>query len=145
MIKPTQCRFFQESVDYIQHFISPGQLHVESKCQDAIREALQLGNISELRSFLGLCKVYPRFDPNFERIAAPLNKKLMKGEPQTFRKLTNDESVAYMTFQDSMLSPQVLVLPKSSGKYVEIDVCDLKVGCVLMQEEEDEVFPPIGY
>lgn len=35
-------------------------------------------NITELRSFLGLCKVYRQFVPNFARVAAPFTARLRK-------------------------------------------------------------------
>jgi hypothetical protein len=50
-----QCKFFQESVDYLGHVIRPGKLAVAEKNTKALKTARPPTTQSELRSFLGLC------------------------------------------------------------------------------------------
>lgn len=145
-LKFPKCQFFQDTCDYLGHTITPGKLQVASKCQDAIRKAFPPRTVKELQSFLGLCNVYRRFVPNFARIAAPLTKKLRKGEPQNFGDLDKAESEAYERLRDSMISPPVLALPRAGYSYtLDTDACDYQVGCVLLQEQPDKTLRPVGY
>lgn len=72
--------------------------------------------------------------PNFYRIAAPLNKKLLKDPPFTFGDLTETEVQAMRTLQEKLISPPFLTLLKRTGKYiVDTDGCEKQVGCVLLE------------
>ena len=145
-LKLKKCHFFQKSCDYLGHKIGPGKLEVAQKCRDAIRKAIPPKNVSELRSFLGLCNVYRRFVEAFARKAAPLTKKLQKDQPFDFGELTLEETEAYEQLRDSMISPPVLALPKAGKTYVlDTDACNYQLGCVLMQEQDDGSHRPIGY
>lgn len=63
-------------MDYLRQVTSTSTLHVASKCQDSIPEAIPR-NVLELLLFLRFRNVYRRFVPNI----AQLKKKLKKGEP----------------------------------------------------------------
>jgi hypothetical protein len=80
-LKLQKCRFFAETVNYLGHVIRPGRLGVAEKNTEALKVAPLPRTQTELRSFLGLCKVYRRFVPRFSAIAAPLNALLCKGMP----------------------------------------------------------------
>ena len=138
--------FFQSSVDYLGHVVRPGKLQVASKTVDAVQKMHRPTNLTELRSFLGLCNVYRRFVPNFSRIASPLTAKLEKGKDATFPTLTEEEENAFLTLKKKLASPPELALPQSGRTYiVDTDACDKQVGCVLLQEDENDVLHPIGY
>ena len=61
--------------------------------------------------------MYRLFVPNFARIAAPLTKKLRKGEPQNFGDLDKAETEAYERLRHSMISPPVLALARAGHAY----------------------------
>ena len=90
-LKISKCAFFDEEVEYLGHVVKPGRLEMQSRNTDAIRRARPPTNITELRSFLGMCNVYRRFVPNFARVAAPLTRLTGKGMPQEFETLTDEE------------------------------------------------------
>ena len=145
-IKLRKCFFFTDNIDYLGHVIRPGTLEIAPKATEAIKNLKPPKNVTELRSFLGLCNVFRRFVPNFSRIAAPLNKKLKKGEPQHFDHLTDEELSAMKDLQDKLITPPVLALPRPNGRItIDTDACAYQVGCVLLQEQEDQTVKPIGY
>ena len=146
-LKLKKCEFFRPSVSYLGHTVRPGKLEVASKTCNAVRQAKPPQTQTELRSFLGLCNVYRRFVPNFARIAAPLNKKLMKDQPTNFETLSAEEYDAFQTLKRRLIEPPILALPKGSKPYrLETDACDHQVGCVLTQEQDDpKDYRPIGY
>jgi Reverse transcriptase (RNA-dependent DNA polymerase) len=86
-LKLATCHFFKDTVDYLGHVIRPGRLGVHEKNTDALKGATLPRTQTELRSFLGLCKVHRRFLPRFSALAAPLNIYLTKGNPPVLGKL----------------------------------------------------------
>ena len=117
-----------------------------TKCREAILRAVPPRNLTELRSFLGLCNVYRRFILNFAKTARPLTRKLEKDQTVRFGPLNDEEQKAFETLRDSMVSPPVLALPRLGRRYVlDTDASDHQVGCVLLQEQEDEPRKPIGF
>ena len=127
--------------------ISPGKLEVTQRGKDAVERAIHPTTVSELRSFLWLCNVYQRFVKGFTRIAAPLKKKLMKGELVQWTLLTAEEMKAFETLKAVLISPQVLALPRAGFKYtLDTDDCDVKVVCVLLQDQPGPKTPkPVGF
>ena len=146
-LKLPKCEFFRESVDYLGHIISPGKLNVAHRATEAFSKALPPRNVTELRSFLGLCNVYRRFVPNFARLSKPLNRMLEKGHPTEWSDLTDDQLGAFETLKSRLTNPPVLTLPRAGQSYIlDTDACQTQVGCVLLQEQEDGSAPKqIGY
>ena len=145
-LKLKKCFFFTDKIDYLGHVIRPGKLQIAEHTTDAIRQLQAPTNLTELRSFLGLCNVFRRFVPNFARIAAPLNRKLRKGEPTVFGPLNEEEMGALEELKKRLIEPPILTLPRRDGRYtVDTDACDKQVGCVLLQEQPEVPARPIGY
>lgn len=96
MIKLESCSLFRKEIDYLGHKNGAGKLQVEQKTTEAI-DSLQYPTIaSELRSFFGLCNVYPRFVPNFARPVSSLSKKLKKcGAPTIWPGLHKTQNGRY--------------------------------------------------
>jgi Reverse transcriptase (RNA-dependent DNA polymerase) len=116
LLKFQKCRFFAEAVKYLGHVICPGRLGIAEKNTEALKVAPLPRTQVELRSFLGLCKVYRRFVPLFSAIAAPLNALLCKGMPSNLGCLPPEAIAVFETLRDRLLSPPVLALPARSGR-----------------------------
>ena len=145
-LKLNKCEFFRSSVDYLGQVISPGKLQVTQRAIEAIKKARHPLNVSEMRSFLGLCNVYRRFVKGFTKIANPLNRKLRKGEKPTWSKLTDEEQLAFETLKEALTSPLILALPRAGFPYIlDTDACDVHVGCVLQQEQPEGKPRPVGF
>lgn len=103
-------------------------------------------NVTQLRSFLGLCNVYRRFVSNFTRIAAPLTNKHRNNNRHTFLYMTEAEIKSFRRLKDILVKPPVLTLPRSDLAYVfHTDACDQQLGAFLMQRYENKVLKPICY
>ena len=75
-LKRSKCAFLLPSVSYLGHIICAEGLHTaESKAQ-AIVDAPEPRNLTELRSFLGMVNYYGKFLPNLVTMLAPLYKLL---------------------------------------------------------------------
>ena len=73
---PAKTRFFDAKTEYCGHAVSADGLHKLPAKVDAIRDAPQPTNVSQLRSFLGLVNYYARFLPNLSTTLHPLNRLL---------------------------------------------------------------------
>lgn len=62
----------------------------------------------ELRSFLGLCKVVPRFLEVFALIASPLHRTLEKGKQFELDTLTDAEYEAFDDLRQRLIRPPIL-------------------------------------
>ena len=68
---PAKTRFFDAKTEYCGHAVSTDGLHKLPAKVDAIRDAPQPTNVSQLRSFLGLVNYYARFLPNLSTTLQP--------------------------------------------------------------------------
>lgn len=76
--------FFSNAIDYLWYVITPPHLHIAKKTIDAKYNLRYPTTTFQLRSFLQLYHVYHRWFPNFSKLAAFFNKRLMKGEVTKF-------------------------------------------------------------
>lgn len=83
-LKLKKCEFFKNHTDYIDHATRRGHLQVSERTTDAIHGLEYPTTVTERRSILRLCNVFPRFVPNFTRIPALLSRKLRNGQLQAF-------------------------------------------------------------
>ena len=141
-----KCSFFETSVDYLGHVVRPGNLEVAMKNCESIKQAKGPANQTELRSLLGMCNVHLRLVPNFACAAAPLNRKLTKGEPYASETLTDKEYEALQNLKDKIVRPPILALPRHGYPYaLDTDGCEYQVGCTLLQQQPNADKTPIGY
>lgn len=99
MLKLNKWHFFHNRINYLGQVISPGSLDVAPKATDANKKLNIPTNITELRSFLGLCNVFSRFVPNVAGISAPLNLKFRKAKPTNFDIIIPNEKAELSTIQ----------------------------------------------
>ncbi|CDF36419.1 unnamed protein product [Chondrus crispus] len=97
-------------------------------------------------SFLGLCNVYRRFVPHYEKIAQLLNQLLKKGQPVQLEGFDEPCKKAFHKLNDAILAPPVLALPKKGLLYsVDTDASDYQIGAALFQTHPDAQRKLIGF
>ncbi|CAN8071938.1 unnamed protein product, partial [Agarophyton chilense] len=140
------CGYWKVPVEYLGHIIGPGTLEVAPSNIRAVQKVKLPRSQTDIRSFIGLCNVNRRFVKEFGKIAAPLNKKLQKGDPGRFENLSNDEMDTFEELKRALLSPPTLALPKRGLPYtLDTDASNAQIGCCLMQEQHNGDKLPIGY
>lgn len=89
--KLKKCLFFTGTIYSLGHIIRPGMIDVGTYSIESIEALPTATNMTELRSFLGLCNVFRHFVPRFAHVTASLNKKLRNDQPFKFGELKQDE------------------------------------------------------
>lgn len=130
--------FFTGKIDCRRHVILPKKLKQANHTTSAICFLQPPRNVTELKSFFGLCNVHQQFVPSFAHKAARLNNKLEKGEPRTFNAHLRKDHDSLVTIEDMLVSTAVLALPRSKGRLtLDMDAYDKQVGWVLIEEQSD--------
>jgi len=132
-LKAKKSQFFQTSVEYLGHIISPGEMRVHRKNLEALAKVGHPRTKTQLCSFLGMCNVYRRFGAKYARIAAPLNHLTTKAYGDTLPAFTETQAAAFTRLRDAPLHPPVLALPRRGALFtIDIDACDTQLGCALL-------------
>ena len=71
-LKSKKCSFLLKEVGYLGHKISAKRLQPYTEKVQAIMEAPQPTNVTQLKSFLGTLNYYGKFLPNLSTCLAPL-------------------------------------------------------------------------
>ena len=100
-----KCRFFQDRIECCRHEVSKDGLRkLQTKVQ-AIVDAPQPENVSQLCSFLGLLNCYQRFLLDLATTLHPLNELLQKGKKFVW---SSDCQAAFQKVKNLIASDQVL-------------------------------------
>jgi len=90
-------------------------------------------NLTELRSFLGLCSYYRRFIAGFANIAASLHRWQRKNGAFQW---TEEQDGAFSRLKEALISAPVLGMPTGSGTfYLDCDASDIGLGAVLSEDQ----------
>ncbi|XP_030608895.1 uncharacterized protein K02A2.6-like [Archocentrus centrarchus] len=142
-LKQEKCLFFQESVEYLGHIIDAAGLHKSPEKVRAIVEAPAPGDVSKLRSFLGMLNYYGRFIPDLATALKPLNELLNKEKKWQW---TSACASAFQEAKALLVSQEVLThynpeLPLR----LACDASTYGVGAVLSHVMPDGDEKPIAY
>jgi hypothetical protein len=80
-VKAKKCCLFAKKVTYLGHVVSVEGIATDPTKIAIVKEWPVPANVTELRSFLGLCGYYRRFIKNFSAIAKCLHTLSEKGRP----------------------------------------------------------------
>ncbi|KAL1550842.1 hypothetical protein AAHA92_18755 [Salvia divinorum] len=131
-VKLSKCVFCSETVDYLGHLISDGQLKADPEKIATMIAWPVPSTIRQLRGFLGLTGYYRRFIAQYAMIAGPLTDLLKK---DAFQWSPAAES-SFTALKSTMTSAPVLRLPNFDKTFfVETDASDFGIGAVLLQDD----------
>ena len=118
---------------FLGHVLSENGIEVQDDKIATVRDWPTPQNLTELRSFLGLCSYYRRFISGFADIAAPLHKLQRKNVAFVW---TEEQSGAFNRLKEALISAPVLGMPTGSGTfYLDCDASDIGLGAVLSENQ----------
>ena len=133
-LHPSKCNLFQRRVAFFGHVISHRGVEVQIEKIAAVRDWPRPQNVSELRSFLGLCSYYRRFVHKFADIAAPLHELQRKNAPFVWQE---EQESAFNRLKEVLTSAPVLGVPRDEGMFtVDSDASSVGIGAVLSQQQD---------
>ena len=136
-LKPSKCNFFQKKVVFLGHVVSKAGVSTDPSKIDVVTDWPTPINVTQVRSFLGLCNYYRRFVKNYAKIADPLYKLIGKGD-RNF-KWTGECQSAFDTLKTALTTTPVLGYPSATGQYtLDTDASDHATGAVLSQEQNGQ-------
>jgi hypothetical protein len=138
-LKASKCCFAQNEVVYLGFNISEAGVAPDPAKILAIVKFELPKNVTDLRSFLGLCNYYRRFIPQYAHLAKPLYDLVGKDSPW------NMDYKAVKVFQELktlLTKSPILRLPDFSKKFIlQTDASNHAMGAVLSQIFDGEEHP----
>lgn len=132
-LKPEKCQLFRSEVNFLGHIIARDGIRTDPAKTGAVRQWATPKNVTDVRSFLGLCSYYRKFVPNFSDIAAPLHELTKK---KSIFAWGREQQNAFVTLKDRLVSAPVLSYPRDHGRFVlDTDASNTGIGAVLSQQQ----------
>ncbi|CAK9799160.1 Retrovirus-related Pol polyprotein from transposon 297 [Anthophora plagiata] len=133
LMSPRKCSFFCRQVRYLGHIVTETGVKTDPEKVKAITEWPVPRNVTELRSFLGLCSYYRKFVRNFAGIAAPLHRLT---EGKIGFSWSQECQGAFRELKGRLTAAPVLVYPDSGKDFIlDTDASNFAIGAVLSQEQ----------
>ena len=130
-LKGKKCNLFQKEVVYLGHLVSEHGVHTYPQKIEAVEKWPTPKCARDVRSFVGLCSYYRKFNKGFAQIARPLHKLTELGQKFHWNEACDE---AFHTLKKSLISAPILAYPQETGLYVlDTDACDTGIGGVLSQ------------
>ena len=130
-LKPKKCNFFRRQVPFLGHVVSAEGVSTDPEKVRAIQEWKVPKDLTDVRSFLGLCSYYRKFVPKFSEIAKPLTRLTEKDQPFTW---TSEQEEARLELQKRLLTAPILAYPDPSAEFIlDTDASGYGIGAVLSQ------------
>ncbi|UYV83453.1 K02A2.6-like, partial [Cordylochernes scorpioides] len=113
------------------HLIDGDGIYPEPDKVEAVRNFPRPKNVSEVRSFLGLCSYYRRFIKSFADLTGPLNELLKKGKQFSWNDSQED---SFDNLKSPLTSVPVLGhFDEAAPIYLHTDASGFGIGSVLVQ------------
>ena len=142
-LKRDKCFFLQESVVYLGYKIDKNGIHPLAEKVEAVKNAPEPKNITELKSYLGLLTYYSRFLPSMATTLAQLYRLLQAKIPWNW---TQKEKMAFENSKNLLLSAKVLVhFDPNKELILACDASSYGVGAVLSHKMSDGTERPIAF
>ena len=135
-LKAKKCHIFAEQVEFLGHIISTQGIATDPKKVEIVKEWKEPSNITEVRSFVGLCSYYRRYIKGFASIVKPLNKLTEKKQKFVW---TEDCQAAFETLKSKLTQAPILSFPNFVEPFIlDTDASNTAIGAVLSQNIEGQ-------
>jgi len=135
-LKPSKCHLLQKTITFLGHVVSESGIATDPAKVQAVQEWPTPVNVTEVRSYIGLCSYYRRFVKDFATVAGPLHA--LTGKYAKF-KWSEACQEAFEELKFRLVSSPILVMPQDSGDYIlDTDASDDAIGAVLSQVQDGQ-------
>lgn len=142
-LRKEKCMFFAPEVVYLGHRITESGLQPTLDKVQAVVDAPDPTNTTELKSFLGLVNYYGKFIPQLSTIEAPLNRLLNKDVQWSWGTAQRN---AFQILKQQLMSAEVLVHYNPELPLIlSCDASPYGVGAVLAHRMNDGTERPVAF
>ena len=142
-LRLAKCLFMQPEVTYCGYVINGDGIQPVAAKVDAIKNAPEPRDVSQLRAFLGMLNYYHRFIPDAATVLEPLHQLLRKG---TNWQWLEEQQIAFEKAKELLQSAELLVhFDPKKELILASDASDYGMGAVLSHKMEDGSERPVGY
>ena len=135
-LSPQKCTLLQREVKFLGHIIGSAGVSTDPEKTRAVETWPTPTNLSELRSFLGLCSYYRRFVKGFADIARPLHQLTGKGVSFEW---SLEAGNAFTQLKSCLATTPVLCFPLPDAPFIlDKDASRHAIGAVLSQVQENQ-------
>ena len=134
-----KCDFFRTEVEYLGFDVGAQGIKPSLSKVQAILDWPTPENVTDVRSFLGLCSFYRRFIRWFSELAAPMTDLTKKD-----RRFVWDDTAekSFNQLKTAMVTAPVLQLPDFDREFtVTTDASEVSVGAILQQDHGNGLQP----
>jgi len=142
-LKPSKCKFFQKSVEYLGHRIDTNGLHATTEKIQVVVKVPKPRNVTELKSYLGLLNYYGQFLPNLLTTLQPLNELLCKNKKWAWS--SNCQKAFCQSKKPLLDSPALAHYDPSKPIRLACDASPYRVGAVISQVENNDQERPVAF
>jgi hypothetical protein len=114
-LKAKKCNLFQRKVVFLGHVVSKEGIATDPEKIKVVQNWPVPQNVTEVKSFLGLCSYYRRYIHNFSTIARPLNRLTEKNRDFIWKE---DCEFAFEELKKHLTSSPVLAHPDYSTPFL---------------------------
>ena len=143
-LKAPKCELLAEEVSFLGHILSkegikPNEANIEKIVNWAVPK-----NLKDVRNILGLGSYYRRFVKDYSKHMHPLIQLTKKDEPFNW---TPECQSAFDFLKTKLTGPDIMVAhPTDTGHFIlDTDACDVSLGAVLSQVNEDGQEKVVSY
>ncbi|KAK3088259.1 hypothetical protein FSP39_016699 [Pinctada imbricata] len=130
-LKPSKCELFCSKVPFLGFIVSNQGVSPDPSKVENIKNWPTPRNVTDVRSFLGLCSYYRRFIKDFSKRASPLNRLLEAGRAFSW---TDECESAFIEMKNVLTGKEVMAYPNDTGMFIlDTDASNTAVGAVLSQ------------
>ena len=142
-LKLSKCSFVKPEVEYLGHIISASGVKPDPKKVEKVKFFPVPKNVTDIRSFVGLCSYYRRFVADFAKIAKPMFELTKKGVKFEM----NPAAIsAFEQLKGKLIEAPVLRYPDFKKPFtIYCDASNIALGAVLAQMDADEKDYVIAY
>jgi len=135
-LKPSKCTLLKRKVDFLGHTVSARGVEADPTKISKVKDWPQPKNVSEVRSFIGLCAYYRRFVKGFSDVCKPLYHLTEKGVAFHWG---DEQDKAFKALKMHLTTAPILAFPNEKDEFIlDTDASGVGIGAVLSQVQNGE-------
>jgi transposase InsO family protein len=142
-LKASKCHFGLQEIELLGHSVSDKGVRPLASRVEAIKNLKPPGDVTALRSFLGMASYYRNHVPGFATVALPLTALTKAKEPFVWGP---EQQKAFDGLKDALTRAPILAHPNVNKPFMlYCDASCRAIGAILVQKDEEGVERVISY